>query len=631
MEETPLAPISVLYIGGDDDSARRVAQNLERADEGIEVATTTSPAAALATIESEHVDCLVSAFDLNGTDAITFFEELREQGVALPFILFPDAEENPVASRAVAVGIDRYRPNTTIEGSCDQLATGIVDVMTERREHHAMLDRMTDGFIALDDRWRFRYLNEQSRQVICDAIGEEYSIAELQGREIWETIPDAVDTTFYEKYHEAMETGEPVTFEEHYEPLATWFEVRVFPSPTGLSVFFYDVTDRRQYQAELERREGVLQELYRITADKERSFEEKVSELLAIGREELEMAYGTLSRVEDEEYTFEIHLGPSDSAVAEGDVIELSGTNCERTVATEERLVLTDIRSEAPELTDRAGFTEMGVESYLGTPVFVDDDVTGTVCFYDEGPQSEPFSAWEITLVDLMGNWVSYEREREHRKTELERERNRLEKFASVVSHDLRNPLNTAQLRLDQVAEDCDSEHIPQVRSSLDRMDDLITEVLAMARLGKRVVESEAVPAPPLLDAAWTTAGSDAASLRVDDALREFTGDEGRLQQLFENLFGNAVEHAAESGGSLTVGVGPLPDASGFYVEDDGPGIPEDARENVFEWGYTTDGGGTGFGLATVEGIVDAHGGEISVTEGESGGARFEIRGIPVR
>jgi signal transduction histidine kinase len=65
-------------------------------------------------------------------------------------------------------------------------------------------------------------------------------------------------------------------------------------------------------------------------------------------------------------------------------------------------------------------------------------------------------------------------------------------------------------------------------------------------------------------------------------------------------------------------------------LEDDGPGVPVEDRETVFEWGYTSHENGTGFGLATVEQIVDAHGGSIQVTDGESGGARFEIRGIPV-
>jgi len=79
-----------------------------------------------------------------------------------------------------------------------------------------------------------------------------------------------------------------------------------------------------------------------------------------------------------------------------------------------------------------------------------------------------------------------------------------------------------------------------------------------------------------------------------------------------------------ESDVMVTVGV--LTD--GFYVEDDGPGIPPDRRDRVFDSGYTSAEDGTGLGLNIVERIVEAHGWEIAVTEGHDGGARFEITGV---
>ena len=92
---------------------------------------------------------------------------------------------------------------------------------------------------------------------------------------------------------------------------------------------------------------------------------------------------------------------------------------------------------------------------------------------------------------------------------------------------------------------------------------------------------------------------------------------------MVENLVRNAVEHG---GDTVTVTVGDLP--GGFYVEDDGPGIPEDERRDVFESGYTTSSGGTGFGLAIVSEIADAHGWSVRVTEGSEGGARVEFTGV---
>ena len=78
----------------------------------------------------------------------------------------------------------------------------------------------------------------------------------------------------------------------------------------------------------------------------------------------------------------------------------------------------------------------------------------------------------------------------------------------------------------------------------------------------------------------------------------------------------------------MTVRIGDLPDDAGFYVADDGPGIPEADRETVFDAGHSTNEDGTGFGLSIVQGIVEAHGWDIRVTEGDDGGARFEITGV---
>jgi len=243
-----------------------------------------------------------------------------------------------------------------------------------------------------------------------------------------------------------------------------------------------------------------------------------------------------------------------------------------------------------------------------------------------------------------MGNWISYEQERERREQELTRQRNRLEDFASVVSHDLRNPLNVAVGRLTLVDEeyDGDPEHVESLRRSLERMDELIDDVLALARGGHKVIDATETSLDDIITAAWDTVESSDATLERVDTDARITGDQTRLQQLFENLFRNSVEHGStssrpgaddsveHSNDPVTVRVGTLADGRGFYVADDGPGIPEDERDEVFERGYTTSDDGTGFGLAIVSEIVDAHGGRITVAESEDGGVRFDVTGVQV-
>lgn len=90
-----------------------------------------------------------------------------------------------------------------------------------------------------------------------------------------------------------------------------------------------------------------------------------------------------------------------------------------------------------------------------------------------------------------------------------------------------------------------------------------------------------------------------------------------------ENLIHNAIEHAGED---VTVLVGTT--ETGFYVEDDGPGIPKDERDDVFETGYSTAHDGTGLGLSIVQQITESHGWELDLTEGPMGGARFEVTDV---
>ncbi len=156
----------------------------------------------------------------------------------------------------------------------------------------------------------------------------------------------------------------------------------------------------------------------------------------------------------------------------------------------------------------------------------------------------------------------------------------------------------------------------------------LIDDVLALARLGGDVVEKEPLDFPPLVRAAWSAVSESSARLVLGGDVSTVVGDETRLRRLFENLFRNSVEHA---GPDVTIRTGPLADGAGLYVEDDGPGIPADKRETVFERGHTTAEDGTGFGLGIVDEIVTAHGGEIEITEADDGGARFEISGIELR
>ena len=226
-----------------------------------------------------------------------------------------------------------------------------------------------------------------------------------------------------------------------------------------------------------------------------------------------------------------------------------------------------------------------------------------------------------------------------------------IDHVASVVSHDLRNPLDVAKARLRAGRELDEDDHFDHVERAHDRMERIIDDVLTLAR-GEEVIDpSGSVDLRAIAESAWETVETDDATLVVDDSLPTVVADPDRVGRLFENLFRNAVEHGtrrdadgdpdeetvevdvgkprpnAGENGRLELTVGRL-DGDGFYVADDGLGIPEAEQELVFEPGYSSENGGTGLGLAIVERIAEAHGWSVDVTTEVGGGARFEITGL---
>jgi PAS domain S-box-containing protein len=232
---------------------------------------------------------------------------------------------------------------------------------------------------------------------------------------------------------------------------------------------------------------------------------------------------------------------------------------------------------------------------------------------------------------------------RVERERELARRAKRLREFVSIVSHDLRNPLSVAIGYVDVLAADGDhdAETIEVMRRSLERAETIIGQTLRFAEEGE-VDESVPVDFESVAETAWDGVATEDATLAVESSVR-LRADPDALTRVLENLFRNAIEHGsttrstaddADAGHgtptvSVVVGALPAVDTTvGFYVEDDGPGIPPDRRETVFETAYSTSDTGTGFGLAIVEQIANAHGWSVSAVEGTAGGARFEFTGI---
>ncbi|MFC7324565.1 PAS domain S-box protein [Halorubrum rutilum] len=253
------------------------------------------------------------------------------------------------------------------------------------------------------------------------------------------------------------------------------------------------------------------------------------------------------------------------------------------------------------------------------------------ISYEEELPVETGARFWQTVLTPVVTNGevtqiIGITRnitERVKQERQLQSQKEQLDEFAGVVSHDLRNPLNIAQGRAALLTNDCDSDHLPPIVGALDRMEEIITDTLTLAREGQVVSDPEPIDLTNIVGTCWKNVQTGEATIEIEDDVT-ITGDRSRLQHVFENLFRNAVEHGGED---VIVRVGRIDDR-GIYVEDTGPGIPEDARETVFDPGHTSASGGTGFGLTIVRRIAEAHGWQVAVVDGTDGGARFEFTDI---
>jgi PAS domain S-box-containing protein len=229
------------------------------------------------------------------------------------------------------------------------------------------------------------------------------------------------------------------------------------------------------------------------------------------------------------------------------------------------------------------------------------------------------FDAADLELAELLVSHTESALSRIDRQERLERQNERLSEFASMLSHDLRNPLHVAEARLELALEGTEDPDVAAAGDAVDRSISLVDQILALAREGDRAREVAPLDLAVICREAWDAVETGAATLHLETD-RRLVADPSQLKRVLENLFANAVEHA---GDAVAVTVGDTND--GFYVADDGRGIPEPDPATLFDAGYSTTDSGTGYGLYIVSEVADDHGWTVEVTDSEAGGARFEI------
>ncbi|WP_137286196.1 hybrid sensor histidine kinase/response regulator [Halorussus salinisoli] len=612
-----MAAIRVLLVDDRPPVADLTATYLERVDDDISAHIETSAEAGLERLDAESFDCVVSDYEMPEQDGLEFLADVRDLAPDLPFVLFTGKGSEEIASEAISAGVTDYLQKGSGNEQYEVLANRIENAVAQYRAQQEAREaneqvrrlhsRITDAFYALDDDWQMTYVNEQAADFL------ERDPDELVGEDIREAFPEAVGDEFYEAYTEALETKEPVTLvaESVFQP-GRWVEERVFPSEDGLSIYFRDITERRRHEHTLNALHDATRELMHAETERE------IASIVCRTADTVLEFPGTGMRLYDPEQNALVNV-----AIGGENADEIDGRPKFGVEDSPHGRAYREGETVTVEV-DEATTDDLGPFSRtMYVPV-------GEYGILSVGKhEDEPFTESSVQFVEILTENARAAFDRADRETRLrERERGleaqneRLEEFASVVSHDLRNPLNVARGHFELARETGREESFDRVAAAHDRMGSLIDDLLVLARKGQTVGRTEPVALAEVAEGAWANVATGGAALEVE-APETVEADPDRLCNLFENLFRNSVDHAGDDPTVRVVGRN-----GGFAVADDGPGIPEGQRDRLFECGHSTD-DGTGLGLSIVEGIADAHGWEVEVGESEAGGVEFvfEVEG----
>ncbi|NHN42753.1 PAS domain-containing protein [Halorubellus sp. JP-L1] len=457
-----------------------------------------------------------------------------------------------------------------------------------------ILGRISDAFYALDEEWRFTHLNDSAAELM------QQSREDLLGHTLWEVFPDAEGNVFWEKFREAMETQESVAFEFYAEALDAWLEFTVYPSDSGLSIYFRDVSERKRQERALRERQGRLNRQKQYTDD----ILNAIDDLFYLLDES-----GQLQRWNE---SLRDVTGYTDEEIASMHALEFFDERDHEAISTAiaEGLDAGETQVEAEILTKEGDLIPY-------------EFVASTL----EDPDGR-------SVLAGIGRDITDRREYERK---LETSNERLEQFAYAASHDLQEPLRMVssylQLVENRYADALDEDGVEFVEFAVDgadRMRNMIDGLLRYSRVDTRGDPFEAVDLNDVLDDVQedlqfrieeTDADVEAESLPV------VHGDPGQLRQLFQNLLDNAIEYSGEGAPVVRIDAARDGERWSISIRDEGVGIdPEDA-DRVFEVFQSlqpsTEHSGTGIGLALSERIVERHGGEIWLESTPGEGTTF--------
>ncbi|WP_239638495.1 hybrid sensor histidine kinase/response regulator [Haloferax volcanii] len=611
-------PVRVLLVD-DTESAADTMSALSGCDR-LDVAAVDAPTAAVDAHAESPFDCIVTEFEFDGTGGLDALLRVRELPNPPPVILFTRLDSEETVREAVAAGVadvvDKRPTDAQIAVLAHRISKAVAAARqsTELDELHAWLRVVAEqslvGLYVIRD-GRVAFVNEY----LSNLLG--YDTDEVVGRPITEFVVEEdrtiVEESLRNRSHGSVESMSYTVRVRDYADELTALEITgqrttVDGEPVVVGTAM-DVTARLESERLLRRSERLTSQIISSLPDMVFISEPTEFDIVYIN-DQFESVWGRdVSLLYDDPNSFLdlIHVDDRDQL----------------TRAIDEMFV--DIRDGA-----------------------VDDQYEYEFRFVPEGSErihwatarAVPLLGENGDVTNILGV-ISDLTERISHERELAQQNARLDAFARVLSHDIRGPLAVAQGRLELARELDDDSHLDHVERAHRRITDVVEDVLSLARDERSVLDATEVSLADAAATGWEMCSSNADHVRCEiGELPVVEADESRTTRLFENLFRNALQHArngragaADRGDEptdLVIRVGALPSRRGFFVEDNGPGIPASIRDRVFDAGFSTkDGDGNGLGLGIVRQIADSHGWAVRVVDGAAG-ARFEVLFNPV-
>lgn len=539
-----------------------------------------------------------------------------------------------VVRSKVSVFCDLYRSRErTREAAADvaRAQAAAAEALEGQKRIANVLERISDAFLALDEKWRFTYVNEKAALLLHRRRDE------LLGKVIWEEFPETATSTFFEQYHLAVRTQAAVAFADYYPPLDSWFEVHAYPSPEGLSVYFEDVSEKQRSQRMLQESERRFRSLVEATTAAVWKLDKK-GEILAEENDWHLLTGQTVEQLRGSGWLQAIHPDDREKTAAAwrrafsgGSVYEV-----EHRVRTRNGDYV-EMLARAVPVFDATG----QIEEWVGTHT----DITA---------RKQAERQRDLALDEAVEAREIAERAQE----EAEMANRGKSEFLATMSHEFRTPLN-AILGYTQLIDmgvlgtvsAAQHDHLQRLRASAMHLLGLVNDILDLSKIeaGRVHISREPGYVSEVIHATIALVGPQAVARGINypeecegDAGTAYVGDPDRVRQILVNLLSNAVKFT-NPGGSVTLKCGSTdqPDPGSrlvgdgpwtyIRVDDTGIGIPTEQLTRIFEpfvqadTGYTRAEGGTGLGLAISRRLARLMGGDITVQSKVGQGSSFTL------